>query len=592
MRMRLLMRPGAWGAFLLALLCAASAAGAQTVTLQRVGDGASPDLIVQADFTLCLDDVTGFVIQVNFGPPNSTVTFDVTHSVAGVIGISLSQNGPFGQSVTLPVNLDGNGNGVSAPFFVRGEMVGETVLTGCSPQVGCIFNPQTLAVANIASLLLEAIDSPLDNNPNAGGGQRIFPDNQTAADAVNRRRVRLRATLSSPAPNRPIFFRSFDIDDPSSNVGPVDANGANGDDNRGMPQAGTLSAASAQTDASGAAQVELTVTMQPGDNFRLAAACNSTYLGGVVVNGTDLRDSSGNTLPTQRANVTNMLTVWRRVHVEMDSTGLVAGNQVAGTIRRARPNTTTNTTQLSIRQRLESARFRDGLVTITGVGAFTVVDNTRGTITIPGIFQNAAVAGRAYVLVDDDDFNSDDGVAFDGDAGENVTAPDTSLIQDSDNAGLNVFAPAYVRPVYDIGDSNDLVPFVLNVARNTAAALIATYDFDTVGTEADPAFWTVYLLGSYQNVRASDNDPAGEGAILGIVDDINGRGASVFNEVLRAGEIAITGVVNNAATTAHEIGHLFNGLHGDLGLMAQSSTRTTTDFSDVTLASIRNLSHP
>src|SRR6185436_12663042 len=110
-----------------------------------------------------------------------------------------------------------------------------------------------------------------------------------------------------------------------------------------------------------------------------------------------------------------------------------------------------------------------------------------------------------------------------------------------------------------------------------------TYDFDASATEADNAFWTVYLLGAYQHVEAEDADPAREGATLGIVDAINGQGANVFNEVLRAAEINITAVVNNAATTGHEIGHLFNGVHGDGGLMAQSRTRTTTVFSDDTL---------
>ncbi len=586
MRMRLLIRPDAWGAFLLALLCAASAAGAQTVTLQRVGGGASPDFITQADFTLCLDDVTGFVINARSGPPNSVVTFDVTHSVAGVIGISLSQTGPFAPSVMLPVALDGNGNGVSAPLFVQGEMVGETVLTGCSPQVGCTFNPQTIAVGNVASLLLEAIDSPLDNNPNAGGGQRIFPDKQTADDTVNRRRVRVRATLSSPSSDVPIFFRLFDVDDPS-NSSAIDPNGADGDDNRGTPLA-TLNAASSQTDASGAAQVELTVTMQPGDNFRIAAACNSTSLGGVVVNGTDLSDGGGNTLPTQRANVTDMLTVWRRLHIEMDSMGLVAGNRVTGTITRVRPNTIASTTQLSVRQPLESSRFQGGLVTIDGVGDFPVIDNTRGTITISGgAFQSAAMAGRAYVLVDDDDFNADDLTMLDGDEGENVTAPDTSLVQDSDDPGLNVFAPAYVRPIYDIGDNNDFVPFVLNVAKDAPSAIIATYDFDTVGTEADDDFWTIYLLGAYQFIQREDMDPSTEKiGTLGIVDALNGRGASVYNEVARTAEAPVSAI--NAITAAHEIGHLFYGRHTDGGLMSGIGTT----FSDRTLSQIRTLRQP
>ncbi|HEX7184636.1 MAG TPA: hypothetical protein VF756_22620 [Thermoanaerobaculia bacterium] len=586
----MLIRPGAWGAFLVALLCAASAAGAQTVTLQRVGGGASKTLDQAADFTLCLDDVTGFVIEVHFGPPNSVVAFDVAHSVAGVIGISLSETGPFSQSVMLPVALDGNGNGVSAPIFVQGETVGETVLTGCSAQLGCVFNPQTLAVGNVASLLLEAIDNPLDNNPNAGGGQRIFPDKQTADDDVDRRQVRVRATLSSPSPDMPIFFRTFDVDDPSSDAIPVDPNGANGNDNRGTPQAGTLSAASAQTDDSGAAQVELTVTMQPGDNFRIAAACNSASLGGVVVNGTDLSDGGGNTLPTQRANVTDMLTVWRRVHIEMDSMGLVSGNRVTGTITRARLNATARTAQLSVRQRLERSRFQGGVMMIDGLGGFPVTDNTRGTISVfsGGVPPGTALAGRAYVLVDDDDFNSDDpSNALDGDDGENVTAPDTSLVQDSDDPGQNVFAPAYVRPIYDIGDNNDLVPFVLNVAKDAPTAIIATYDFDSVGTEADDDFWTIYLLGAYQFIRREDMDPVTEPvATLGIVDAINGRGASVYNEVGREAATVVSGI--NAVTTAHEIGHLFNGQHTDGGLM----TPTSTVFTDVTLDRIRSLSHP
>lgn len=64
------------------------------------------------------------------------------------------------------------------------------------------------------------------------------------------------------------------------------------------------------------------------------------------------------------------------------------------------------------------------------------------------------------------------------------------------------------------------------------------------------------------------------------------------NEVIRPPETTNTCVVNNAATTAHEIGHLFNGEHTDHGLMEQSSTRTTTVLSDVTLDKIRDISNP
>ena len=188
--------------------------------------------------------------------------------------------------------------------------------------------------------------------------------------------------------------------------------------------------------------------------------------------------------------------------------------------------------------------------------------------------------------MDDDDFNNDDGTNLDGDDAENVTAPDTSLLP-------NAFAPAYVLPVFDVGDNNDFVPFVLNTdTTNPPASLISTYDFDQVATETDANFWTVYLLGAYQGWTTEDHDPSTDDRVYGIVDAINGQGASVFNEVVRPPEGRFTTEVNNAATTAYEIGHLFNGEHTDGGLMEPSLTRSSIVFSDITLNRIRSINHP
>jgi hypothetical protein len=134
------------------------------------------------------------------------------------------------------------------------------------------------------------VNSTVDVNPNAGGGKRIFPDKQTANDATNRKIVRARITTTL-GPNVPVYFRAFDVDDPSTDASPVDANAGAGNDNRGAPQYGTLSAGSALTDANGIAQVEFTVTMQPGDNFLIASSNDQAYLNGVVLDGGNLRDS-------------------------------------------------------------------------------------------------------------------------------------------------------------------------------------------------------------------------------------------------------------------------------------------------------------
>ena len=74
----------------------------------------------------------------------------------------------------------------------------------------------------------------------------------------------------------PIHFKSLDVDDPSSDSRPVDANGREGNDNFGISP-GLLDRV-AYTDPAGVAVQTLTVSTQPGDNFRVAASCSAVYL--------------------------------------------------------------------------------------------------------------------------------------------------------------------------------------------------------------------------------------------------------------------------------------------------------------------------
>ncbi|MDQ3814426.1 MAG: hypothetical protein M3347_10795, partial [Armatimonadota bacterium] len=88
-------------------------------------------------------------------------------------------------------------------------------------------------VIEVESVEWMPINSPLDGNPNASGGQRIFPDRNSPIDMIVRNTVRVRAKISKAKAGIPVYFRLFDVDDPSTNNAPVDANGANGGDNRG-----------------------------------------------------------------------------------------------------------------------------------------------------------------------------------------------------------------------------------------------------------------------------------------------------------------------------------------------------------------------
>ncbi len=463
---------------------------------------------------------------------------------------------------------------------------------------------------NVQSVVFEAINSPLDHNPNAGGGLRIFPDKQSPTDTLNRRRVRVKATLNAAVAGVTVFFRSFDIDDPSSDIAPIDPNGPAGNDNQGMPQEGTLicpkTPCSAQTDVNGVAQVEFEVTTNPGDNFKVAASLDQEYLNGVVVDpvdGVNLKDANGNILPTPKAKVTDMLTVWRRVHIEVDSMGLVTGNNVTGTVLAARPNAVLNLTELDVDQTLETDRFENGRIDIFGVGAFTVLANRNGVVVIDGIVQNADAAGKPFTLVDDDDFNSNDGANLRGDEGEDVVAlgETFSPMADSLDNGIcdysaqNVFGPAYICPVYDGGGNpaNDTgnIDFNLNVPN-------LSDDVDkqiNLGRNSDPnesdAFWVIYLQIGYQSDVNTDGDPNSEfilpnqavtGATpsFGSADDIascagvprGGEGSLVYIETSRDVDVHGAAADTRIRTAPHEVGHQF-GLKGDVdgfGIMSDS----------------------
>jgi hypothetical protein len=589
------------------LLAAPSPAAAGETTLQPTASfDASSTQALQASLlepkALCTDDLFGLSITVGNHTElaNSVVSYHVYSAEPGVVVFSTSTQGFFDDGLDVQVALDNTGSGKSSTFIVKGYVPGFTTVEGCSevPTLGCLGNPREVSVTGITSVEFIAKDSPLDANPGPGGGLRIYPDKQTPADAVDRHAVTVKALATEPKAGLAIYFKSFDVDDPSSDAKPIDGNGNAGNDNMGV--APDLNNA-AYTDLTGAAEQTFMVSSRPGDNYRVAASCNAGYVSQLHPAGTNVTDAEGEILPNGRAGVTDMLTVWRKVHVEVDSMGPVTGNTITGTITDADPNTFSPTSDLTIevaaKRGLERHRFAGGLIKIDGIGDYKVVDNTATEVEAYGLLQSEAV-GHSFVLVDDDDFNGDDGTALDGDDNENLFAPQLTYLNDSQDNGIcdgsdkNVFGVAYVCPVFDIGDNNDFVPFVLNTLPDSASK-IATYDFDNMATEADSQFWTIYVLGAYQGDPDVDFDSEKEG-ILGSVDDIGGVGASIFLEPI--GEGYRDGPLNIGCSTpgvlAHEVGHLFGGQHKQGGLMGTPCKTTVPVFSDATIKTIRTISHP
>jgi hypothetical protein len=454
------------------------------------------------------------------------------------------------------------------------------------------------AVREVKTLTWEKIDSTIDDNPNNGGGKRIFPDWQTPGDSVNRSRVRVKAQTTM-GQGQTVFFKSFDVDDPDTDTTlTVDPNGTAGNDNRGTPNLGTLSAAQATTDSNGVATVEFTTTMQPGDNFMVAASTDQNYLNGLSAVGTSLKDSSGNTLPTNNAKATPMLTVWRQLHMEVDSMGIVFGNKITGTITATSQLVGNNINPpkggpptpryvLTVNKTIEVNRYNKGEGTLIVNNIPYVVDGTDANSVTIFSSTGAPAVGSTFTLLDDDDYNeNNDGNDDDGEDVNAIEGPDDekntfSLMRNSDDPNKNIFAAAYIRPVYDgagapgntNNQSNEI--FFTNVPSNQLLILSQMMQ-GSVNNEND-AYWVAYVQLCYQSDEAADNDPFSEDADGGVtpvagptwdvvtssaqLNNTFSPGSLVFLEAAR--DIAVEKSSNaRIAVAPHEVGHQF-GIAGD-----------------------------
>jgi len=392
---------------------------------------------------------------------------------------------------------------------------------------------------------------PLDDNPGNGTngtdtGQRIFPGKAAPNDLQpeDRRRAQVIAELAPPLEHFPVKLCSYDVDDPSSNTDPVDDEETQwpqteNDDNRSHPNSGIPTRGrfvdtgtpntEADTDNQGKATATFEVTMQPGDNFRVVATGKDNDLAPVAPKPDDrdaqnapqarvfLREMEGGqvvgegepvlddetTLATVK--VTPVLTVWRKLHVEVDSMGTVAGNVIRGELGvveqvEGHPELSECTIH-QLLARFEDNRFKGGILQAGGQD-FSVVANDCGSdpfhVTVENAPGNVAPGeGDEFTLVDDDHWQD-----LSLDPQEN---PDTPMPDTPELAAAMAEAYVLIHPD-DIVQDNTLVPF----SRNVSEPDLEQTDWDTEEHNATN-YWVAYLLGSFQGTRKEDCDPNEEG---------------------------------------------------------------------------------
>jgi len=399
--------------------------------------------------------------------------------------------------------------------------------------------------------------------------QRIFPDKKYYDDSTDpqhneaamRRKVRVVATVVPPIDNVHVYFNWWDVDDPSTSP-IIDTynlpGGQSGPDNYG--QGASLYADSAVTDGSGQARLTFTVSMQPGDNFKVAASTNQTKIGQMTQPKADGLEMLPDTVV-----LSPLLTVWRELHVELDSMEQVATtgpdqNWATGLFDDGScsydPNT--NTTIVDLGQDLADCweetkfdHFVGGRFLVSGDPSWyspleTISHYFDDEIRVSG---NCVAGGLTpYYLMDGDDWNL------------LPRLPDTGKLN-------SIFDDCYIKCVDDAPGSSSDVAFKRNLGGATTSGSHIRNVTDPVrgsGAYESDGYWVVYVLSIFQPGYSYDWDPDSEGGPAGLTED-SWQAAVIPLENIRdaAAHCGYNATTLEQQAVVHEVGHqlLESGAH-------------------------------
>ena len=427
----------------------------------------------------------------------------------------------------------------------------------------------------------------------------------------------------------------LDVDDPTpqlfdvANI--VDPNGPQGNDNLGVSSSdgifvsSSLRNAETVTDGSGVATSEFQVGSQPGNNYRVAVALQS---GDLINLNVDIPNSStfvasGNAqVKNFRGKVSPMLTVWRKLHIEVDSMEAVATNGTeanfeTGAIDTYTPNSpATGFSTINLDKDLKGGDrvYENGRIEIAGLGTFSVLSNIDHTfigddVIIQGT-PGAGVIGQSFKIYDDDDRFL------------NIIGLPAALPKDDESTNLIegirfVYVPAYIDVINANAEGlnpNKRVSFKLNEEMGLTGA--GVFD-DAKDLHDSTYFWAHTITIGYQGSTGEDLDPNSENPLLGSTLKktlvYEGGISAIYIESLRDAAIDNNAAINIGSPAlyptlindywwyiegviAHEIGHAPGGNsessdHAEGNLMQEGAQSIQgASFSPATIKRFRSAS--
>jgi len=324
-----------------------------------------------------------------------------------------------------------------------------------------------------------------------------------------------------------------------------------GNDNRGTPQAGTLASTLLTLDANGTAETQLTLPMQPGDNLRVAGLFETnnaqTHLNLLQVTNANAPyyvTNSNDQVKNFVGTVSPMLTVWRRLHIEVDSMEAVTNsgseaNFLNGVVLQySDSGSPSGQSTLVTRAPFTLTtyhQFQRGIVDIVGVGRYRILGNT--SLAIPGSTDSIysllidgrpgtnAIGATAKIYDDDDQYLQSDSLYP---SVLNLPAP---LPYDGMAAGVvtNIakrYGDAYILPVNGnaLGWNTTVrIPF-RRIVDSDNESMLNNGNLQFIGKDR-PDFWAFSIVFAYQFVEHEDGDPDREGFIEGVTE----KSLSLFN---------------------------------------------------------------